>query len=298
LTARNKPAVARASTDDTAARGEAAAPEEAGLETAAALEQLLATRSIRHHVAGQSPFDTLGEVERFVGERQIVLLTGRGTLPSLPEAIAGRPLTGSWWSQPEAHHIYALLEAAEAEGLFAGPLLTAPLVSAKHPGVAPTHATCVERLAADPERRRRALEGCSPLARQLMKAVDRDGSVRMDRPDFAGPSGRRARLELERGLLVFATSVHTETGRHVSVLQPWAAAQIARSARDPLPGFEDALATLIGACLRSAVVATEREAANWFRLGLEPGRVISILKDQNVRRFRVAGRTWLASPQS
>jgi len=264
-----------------------------------ALDQLLAQRGVFHHVTGGGRFGALAEVEAFVGERQLVFLTGRGALPSLPEAIAGRRFSGSWWSQPEAHQIYALLETAEADGLLGAPMLTASLVSARHTVIAPSLATSVARLAADPERAERALANCSTLARQLIAAVSSDGSMRMDHPRFTGPAGRKARLELERGLLAFTTSFHTELGRHVAVLQPWAVSPIARSApAGQLASLEDALAAIVRACLRSAVVAEAREAASWLRVGVEPDRLRSAWESLDLRRLRVAGSEWLALQQS
>lgn len=176
------------------------------------------------------------EVATFVDDRRIALLTGSGAVASLPDAIAGRGLTGSWWSQPEAGLIYQLLEAAEDQGLGGAPLLASPLVTGKQAVIAAPLAAAVARIASDPGRvgrcdARRCDARRSSLATALLELVEAEGSVRMDDPRVAGPSGREARLELERSLVARSSSVHTESGRHVSILEPWATSPIAELGR-------------------------------------------------------------------
>jgi hypothetical protein len=36
----------------------------------------------------------------------VVLESGRGSVPSLAEAIAGGPIRGSWWAHPKGHDIF------------------------------------------------------------------------------------------------------------------------------------------------------------------------------------------------
>jgi hypothetical protein len=45
----------------------------------------------------------------FVKEHGVVLVSARGSGPSLVEAIVGRPIKGSWWADAEARRIYAVL---------------------------------------------------------------------------------------------------------------------------------------------------------------------------------------------
>ncbi len=42
----------------------------------------------------------------FVEKHGAVLLSGRGPLPNLAEAIAGGPIRGSWWAHPRSHDIF------------------------------------------------------------------------------------------------------------------------------------------------------------------------------------------------
>ena len=50
----------------------------------------------------------------FVRERGVVLVSARGSAPSLVEAIVGAPVAGSWWGHPEGRHIFATLRAVTA----------------------------------------------------------------------------------------------------------------------------------------------------------------------------------------
>src|SRR5690349_21230715 len=42
----------------------------------------------------------------FVKANGVVLESGRGPVPSLAEAIAGKPIRGSWWAHPKANIIF------------------------------------------------------------------------------------------------------------------------------------------------------------------------------------------------
>lgn len=47
----------------------------------------------------------------FVRERGVVLVSAKGSAPSLVEAIVGQPVKGSWWAHPEGKRIFATLNA-------------------------------------------------------------------------------------------------------------------------------------------------------------------------------------------
>ena len=47
----------------------------------------------------------------FIEVHGVVLVAARGPVPRLTEAIAGEPITGSWWGHPKGHQIYAVLNA-------------------------------------------------------------------------------------------------------------------------------------------------------------------------------------------
>ena len=58
-----------------------------------------------------------GDVARalaFIEMHGVVLVSARGTVPRLIDAIAGETIVGNWWSHPKANAIYAVLERASA----------------------------------------------------------------------------------------------------------------------------------------------------------------------------------------
>ena len=50
------------------------------------------------------------EALAFVRKHGVVLMSARGPVPSLAQAIAGAPFRGSWWGHPMAHHMYRVFE--------------------------------------------------------------------------------------------------------------------------------------------------------------------------------------------
>jgi hypothetical protein len=63
---------------------------------------------------------TSEEALAFVREHGVVLVSAKGSVPRLTEAIAGEPIQGSWWAHPQSHHIFAVLTAVvESEQVLA-----------------------------------------------------------------------------------------------------------------------------------------------------------------------------------
>ena len=54
---------------------------------------------------------TAVEALAFVEECGVVLVSAKGPVPRLTEAIVGAPIKGSWWGHPKSHQIFAILEA-------------------------------------------------------------------------------------------------------------------------------------------------------------------------------------------
>jgi len=54
---------------------------------------------------------TAEEALAFVEQHGVVLVSARGTVPRLTEAIIGEPIKGSGWAHAQSHHIYAILQA-------------------------------------------------------------------------------------------------------------------------------------------------------------------------------------------
>src|SRR5688500_16488597 len=53
---------------------------------------------------------TADEALSFVEKQGVVLVSAKGGVPSLTEAIVGEAIKGSWWSHPRSHQIFAILE--------------------------------------------------------------------------------------------------------------------------------------------------------------------------------------------
>ncbi len=54
---------------------------------------------------------TAAQALAFVERHGAVLVSARGPLPNLAEAIAGEPIRGSWWGHPKGREIFRLCEA-------------------------------------------------------------------------------------------------------------------------------------------------------------------------------------------
>jgi hypothetical protein len=51
------------------------------------------------------------EAVSFVKKHGIVLMSARGSIPNLAEAVAGGRIRGSWWGHPMSHQIFRVIEA-------------------------------------------------------------------------------------------------------------------------------------------------------------------------------------------
>jgi hypothetical protein len=48
----------------------------------------------------------------FVRRHGVVLVSAKGPVPTLTDAIAGEAIRGSWWGHPQGKHIFAVLQEA------------------------------------------------------------------------------------------------------------------------------------------------------------------------------------------
>jgi hypothetical protein len=70
---------------------------------------------------------TTDEALSFIREHGVVLASAKGPVPRLAEAIAGEPITGSWWAHAKSHQIFAIFrEIGESPDI-----LTCRLVNGK-----------------------------------------------------------------------------------------------------------------------------------------------------------------------
>ncbi len=254
------------------------------------LETLQARRLRLHRLDPSRPLRDARGAAAFIRERRMVMATGRSSLPVLSEAIAGRPIAGSWMASPEVYRIYTVLRGVRKYDVIA-----APLVLGKETLIVPALGPAVARIASDPRRRERVRRNLPPLARRLLEAVEAKGRVRMDRWGVPVARARPARILLERELLVVGIEMHTEGGYHTSMLRPWRAGAIASrfAAAAAALGYEEACDTLLQAAVGSAVAAPEREVRRWFVFGgdaLEP-----LVARGALRRLSDGGRSWITT---
>ena len=136
-----------------------------------------------------------------------VLLVQDKRLPSVVGIITGETLHMSWWSHPEAQEIFATLGQLSDDP----DILFTKLLYRKE--------TLVHRrlwsalLAVATAREPWQLEGLSTGARQLIDKLDQNFQpIRA-----SGPVVK----ELTARLLANTQQVHTESGRHETVVEPW-----------------------------------------------------------------------------
>jgi hypothetical protein len=125
--------------------------------------------------------------------------------------------------------------------------------------------------------------------------VEAEGEVRMDRLAVPTALGRKARLVLERELLVVSRSLHTERGYHTAVVMPWstskAAEPFARRAKHLT--YDEACDVIALSAIRSAVIAPERKVRGWFVFGEDPPA--RLVERGKIERLGAGRTVWLTS---
>lgn len=149
-----------------------------------------------------------------------MLLETDAHLPSVATLIAGGPVRGSWWSHRSAEKIYVTLgEFADHRDVMFTKLLSGK-VTLVHRKLWP------EIFAIGTARTPWQMKGLSKPARNLLKMIDEQGSIRTDQiawPKSATTKPGEAARELEKKLLLHSGQFHTETGAHAKLLESWEA---------------------------------------------------------------------------
>jgi len=160
---------------------------------------------------------------------------------SLAEAVAGGPITGSWRGHAKGRLIYRLGRVLRASDQ----VLTVRLVEGKVSFVDRSLWVELYRIAMEPSRRRRALEGLSEKARELLTAVER-GHVVSHRDDVSDEVPDET---LELRLLVHVSARQGADKRPITVLRAWrdwASDELKQVAADL--SYEDALQRIREVC--------------------------------------------------
>jgi hypothetical protein len=158
----------------------------------------------------------LEEVRGFI-ERAGVLLEHDARWPSVSTMVAGEPVRGSWWGHPAGQAIFRVM--GELEDEVALPKLLGGKVTLVHRRLWPA-LVAVGQARADWQTRKLKED-----AADVLELVDAEGSIRSD--DVELEPGCRAMsaivTDLEKRLLLSSHQQHTESGKHVRVLQSWKA---------------------------------------------------------------------------
>lgn len=262
-------------------------------EPAEELARLQRERLFAHRILPSRPLRSIREAAAFVREREIVMATGRSALPSLADAIVGRPIVGSWMADPEVHRIHDV--AFELDETHEFP--AARLVGGRRALLSPRLGPAVARIAAHAGRVAAARSTLSPLAQRLLAETERRGQVALHEWNAGSREARAARLDLVRELLVASETVHTADGRHGAVVRPWSDGEIARrfGAEGARMSYADAQRTLLVAAIRSAVVAPQKEVRKWFVFGAQAGDELE--RSGQIRSLHVGREIWLADAE-
>ncbi|HKH88180.1 MAG TPA: hypothetical protein VKA05_05120 [Acidimicrobiales bacterium] len=253
------------------------------------LDRLLAVRATAHRIGAPS-LTSVAELEAWIEDRSMALVSGRSAVPSASEAIVGRAIEGSWWGDPEGSLIYGLLTAIEST---TPPIADLVLVDGKRTLVSSRLLPIVQALAADAERRRRVIAGLKAPARRVLDLLGDERAIRAEDTSLSAAEFRKARGALESGLLARSTSVHTESGHHASLLEGSGSGSDSGEGAAPAGG-EAALRSLLESALWSAVVASRREMEKWFRF-VEPDAVRrrAAIDELGARPVDGPGGVWL-----
>lgn len=175
------------------------------------------------------------KVVRAALERHGMLLVTDKALPSVAALLAGGPVTGSWWSHPEAAAIYHCCNDLNDDP----DVLAVKLVLNKVTFVHRRHWAALLGVA----RARSAwqTDGLDREAEALEQRVTHEGRVTLE-----GKSA--AATELEARLLALSAEEHTASGAHAKVLESWATWQ-ERAAPRVVPLAPDAATAVLEAAV-------------------------------------------------
>lgn len=163
------------------------------------------------------PRETTAATKRVLAElqrRQLLLQAGR-EFASVANIVVGQEVRGSWWAHPQSNLIYWVCQDLEQHPRVA----EARLLGGKVTQVWDTLWPYVAAVAI--ARAPWQLSGLSSAARRLLERVDehplQTDSIAWSSTEKLGAVCR----ELERRLLVKSQEIHTASGKHAKLLEPW-----------------------------------------------------------------------------
>lgn len=147
-----------------------------------------------------------------------MMLDSDAALPSWPALVVERPITGSWWADPESHLIFG----AGARLLGHPDVIHVVLVSGKR--------TCIHRRLWDPflavalSREEWKLRGLSDKAHAMLELLESEKRLVAGDPGLPGADAKQSgslMRTLERRLLCGGGNVHTSRGSHAKLVIAW-----------------------------------------------------------------------------
>ena len=192
---------------------------------------------------------TLDDALKLVREQGALSLTTNGRLPSLVESVTGERLKASWWSHPRGALIYELASALDDHPEALSVRLVRGKVTFLHARLWPS----LLRVVQDEGWRTERLNRCTAEARTLLEQVGEAGALRFDALTAGlGPTSKkrlsRDREALEAALLLLSHQIHTEKGRHATVLTSWERWRTDRGVKPSRASLQRAMAELTAAC--------------------------------------------------
>jgi hypothetical protein len=150
-------------------------------------------------------------------DRYSILLETDPKLPSVAGVVAGSPIRGSWWGHPKGHEIFRV-----SERLANSPdVVVVKLLSCKVTWVA--RPLWPALISIGTAREAWQMEGLSAGALYLLDAVTAAEETRTDTTKWS--LGKKsigdAVRELEKRILIYSESVHTEAGSHAKLIRTW-----------------------------------------------------------------------------
>jgi hypothetical protein len=101
----------------------------------------------------------------FVRDNGVVLVSAKGPVPTLTEAIVGAPIRGSWWGHPDGRKIYRILQSVTASDEVLACRLVDGKVTLVHKRLWPALVRLADRFS--PKRTARLVDEHTPAGRHL-----------------------------------------------------------------------------------------------------------------------------------
>ena len=168
--------------------------------------------------------ETYREGEDFVKFHRIVMLAPEPQLPSLVSEVAGEDFKGGWWGHPTSHWIYNLYTQLKAHP----DILATKCINGKVTLIHRTLWPCLMRVTMDAGWRKLQRSVLLDESRVLLDLVRRYKVLRMSKCTNISATKcmdrktlKRAKMNLEKSVLVHADEEHAPEGRHETVLESW-----------------------------------------------------------------------------